>query len=177
MVKTPVTCRAWARTSILRLVGQSSGPDSHVTSNRHRCPDHFDYAEGPRACNEAVRARQDAPYSEGENVPGVAALQGIHEHHERDCGCPESRSDKAAHCYLRLTPARCQLINSIAMRRTRFHRFFGFTPDPPNQGQPCQWVCPPQTEELVEQQPREGDGCHVEAYHRTSRVSSKSGTS
>src|ERR1019366_2468032 len=45
-------------------------------------PERLDDAEGPRARQESVDARQDTPQSEGDDESSRAFLQGVHQHHE-----------------------------------------------------------------------------------------------
>lgn len=51
-----------------------------VKDNEH--PDRLNDAKRPRACKEAVDTRQGASECEREDEGLVAALQGVHEHHE-----------------------------------------------------------------------------------------------
>ena len=54
----------------------------HVAPQGDDGPDRLDDAEGPRAREEAVGARQGAPDGEGQDERPAARLQGVHPHHE-----------------------------------------------------------------------------------------------
>lgn len=61
-------------------LNEATGP---VAIDGDESPDRLDDTERPRTCKKAVRARQRAAASKGQHEPSVAALKGVHEHHER----------------------------------------------------------------------------------------------
>ena len=72
--------------SLKASVTAQSMPDRRrsIAAQRNARPDELDDAEGPRAREEAVRAREHAPQREEQDVAAVASLERVHRHHERD---------------------------------------------------------------------------------------------